>query len=387
MKRALVLKRLSASDLTIFEHQYRVTTGAKQKGINLDKSVFLGQLYPALTHRLATGKVRVPLELHIYGPGCAGLHSQQRKILLQAKNIRLNGEFIKNPIDEAGRYDGLVKDDLALMELVGDEAPYAAKMFLVSEKDGRDAALHKALMDRFGEGFTDRKAMQVLSDAELSEVVEPLALPDDHPVLDLIDGVALEDAAQGGIIGIQKLKRRGRARGVSPDELDRAKRSAEHNGRLGEELLNAWLGDQVETSLLHDYEWVANENAVAPYDFTILDAEGNITRSIDAKSTGGVFGNRIHVSAAELAEMVHGGRPYDIYRLYGLSDSVASFRVAENVGPYIEPMLQALADLPDGVQVDSVSINPSILQFGEEQVIDLREPEDLEEATQSELPV
>jgi len=385
MKRTLVLKRLSASDLTIFEHQFRHTSGAKQKGINLDKAVFLGEIYPNLRERLATGKVRIPLELHIYGPGCAGLHSQQRKILLQTKNIRLNGEFIKNPIDEDARYDALEKDDLAVMELVGDDAPYAATLFLLSKHDDRDVDLHTALMDAYGAGFSARKGMQVMRDVDLSRIVEPLGLPDDHPVLDFIDGEALEDAAQGGIDGIRTLRSRRRARGVSLDELERAKRNAERNGRLGEELLNAWLEDQEDTGVVAGFDWVADKNAVAPFDFTILDADGEVMRLIDAKSTSGDFGNKIHVSVAELIEMVHGDKPYDLYRLYGVSDYMAKFRVAENVGPILSDVLTALEALPKGVQADGISIDPSILPFGDEREIDLREPHDFEETDQPQL--
>ncbi len=373
MKRKLILKRLSQSDLTIFEHQYRNTAGSKQKGINLDKAVFLGQLYPNLKERLATGKARIPLELNIYGPGNAGLHSQQRKILLQAKNIRINGEFIKNPMGEDGRYDGLEKGDLAAIEFVGDDAPSSAKMFLISKSKVEDVALYAALMAGFREYFTKKKAMVILNDVDLSAIVEPLALPDEHPVLDFIDGEALEDAAQNGVDGHRKLLRRRRVRGVSLDELERAKRNAERNGRLGEELLNAWFEDQVSADAIDGFDWVADENAIAPYDFIILDSDGGIVRSIDAKSTSGDFGNRIHVSAAELNEMVHGNRPYDLYRLYGVSDSVASFRVAENVGPFLESVLSAFEALPKGIWADSVSIDPTILPFGEESNIDLRE--------------
>jgi len=379
LKRKLVLKKLSPSDLTIFEHQFRNTSGTKQKGINLDKAVFLGQLYPNLKERLATKKAVVPLQLNIYGPGGAGLHSQLRKVLLQAKNIRLNGEYIANPIGNDNRYDDLEKDDLAIIEFVGDDEPHVAKIFLVAKKNPLDTALHKALMNRCGEGFAVRKAMQLLTGANLLEIIEPLTLPEDHPILDFIDGDALEDAAQNGIDGIKKLRRRRQARGVSPEELERAKRNAERNGRLGEELLNAWFDDQMEAGAISGFSWVADENAVATYDFIVLDNDGGIVRSIDAKSTSGDFGNRIHVSAAELDEMVHGGRPYDLYRLYGIGDSVASFRVAEDVGSFLESVLSAFEALPEGIRADSVSIDPLILPFGEENNIDLREHDDSED--------
>jgi transcriptional regulator with XRE-family HTH domain len=376
MKRTIVLKRLSASDLTIFEHQYRTTSGSKQKGINLDKAVFLEQLYPSLKSRLATSHARVPQELHIYGPGSAGLHTQMRKILLQAKNIRLNGEFIKNPIDEPGRYDNLFKDDLAIIEFTGDESPTSAKMLLLSQHDQSDQDLYQSLMGRYGSQFSNRKAMLVLADTDLSQVISSLDLPKGHPALDFLDGEALEDAAQGGIDGVQQLRRRRNTRGVSQEELARAKQSAEQNGRLGEELLNAWLEDQTNSQEIPNFIWIADENAIAPFDFRILNAEGNPARSIDAKSTSGRFSNKIHISLAELEEMVLGDLPYDIYRLYGVGDNAALCRVAENIGSILQPTLSVLANLPNGVTADGISIDPSILPFGDEFEIDLTEPDD-----------
>ncbi|MEW5770844.1 MAG: hypothetical protein AB1831_10850 [Pseudomonadota bacterium] len=372
MKRKIALKRLSSSDLTLFEHHFRKTPGAKQKGINLDKAVFLGQLYPNLNSRLATGNTRVPLELHISGPGSAGLHTQMRKILLQAKNIRLNGEFIKNPIDEPNRYDSLAKDDLALIEFAGEEEPSTAKMLLLSQTDQQDSALFQALMNRYAKGFNRHRGMQVLDDADLSEIVESLNLPDDHPALDLIDGDDLEDAAQGGIEGLTKLRKRRQARGVSREELSRARQSAEQIGRLGEEILNAWLDQQYQAGSGPEYRWDSDTNAVAPYDFTLM-GDGKAERRVDAKSTSGDFRNQIHVSVAELTEMARGGVPYDLYRLYTVNDVSARLRIAKDLGEFAAGLLGKFNALPEGVTVDGVSINPEALVFGEEIIIDLSE--------------
>jgi hypothetical protein len=48
MKRRITLKRLSASDLTLFEHHFKNTPGAKQKAFNLDASILIDKLYPGL---------------------------------------------------------------------------------------------------------------------------------------------------------------------------------------------------------------------------------------------------------------------------------------------------------------------------------------------------
>lgn len=375
MKQTIVLKRLSASDLTIFEHQFSVTSGAKQKGINLDKAVIY-QLYPNLTHRLATLGAKVPIQLLVYGPGSAGLHSQMRKILLQAKNIRLNGEIIRNPADESGRYDSLAIDDFAIIEFNGDDEPDSAKMLLLSKNSPLDAKLHKALSEKYSKGFNRHRGMQVLKSTDLSELIESLDLPDGNPILDFIDGDALEDAALGGIDGVHELQRRRQTRGVSQDELSRAKRSAEQNGRMGEELLNAWLEEQAIQGNISGFKWEADENAVAPYDFRIHGEDGTPIRSIDAKSTSGVFGNKIHISSAELEEIVCGDIPYDIYRIYGISDTSASCRIAKNIGTTLKPVFDLLSDLPYGVTANGITVNPGILPFGDEFEIDLAEQDE-----------
>ena len=367
-----MLKRLSSSDLTIFKPHYKKTQGAKQKGINLDKAVIY-KLYPNLKSRLATSGAKIPLQLLIYGPGGAGLHSQMRKILLQAKNIRLNGELISNPPEEPKRYDSLKKNDFAIIEFTGDEEPESAKILILRRKDAQDASLYQALYNTYNLGFGSRRGMQIIHRQELSETIESLDLPEGHPALDFIDGDALEDAALGGIEGVHQLQRRRKARGVSQDELSRAKQSAEQNGRLGEELLNYWLEEQAGKGEIKAFRWEADENAVAPYDFRILDENGKAVRSIDAKSTSGVFGNKIHISAAELEEIVLGGIPYDIYRLYGITDNRAICRISEDVGPALKSAFDILSGLPDGVTANGITVNPDILSFGEEFEINLME--------------
>ncbi|WP_456378837.1 hypothetical protein [Thiolapillus sp.] len=378
MQQTIVLKRLSASDLTIFEHQYTNTEGAKQKGINLDKAVIY-KLYPNLKNRLATSGAKIPVQLLIYGPESAGLHSQMRKILLQAKNVRLNGELIRNPPGEDKRYDSLEKGDFSIIEFNGDNEPESAKMLLLSKNSAKDRGLYQKLSDRYSEGFNSRRGMQILVPAELSELMGTLDLPSGHPAYDFLDGDALEDAALGGIEGIHELQRRRKARGVSQEELSRAKHRAEQNGRLGEELLNSWLEEQVSAGNITGFKWEADENAVAPYDFRILDDNGSPARSIDAKSTSGIFTNKIHISSAELEEIVCGTIPYDIYRLYGITDTRASCRIAENVRKALESTFNLLSSLPDGISANGITVNPDIFSFSEEFEIDLAEADEVQQ--------
>lgn len=370
MKRKIALKRLSSSDLTLFEHHYRHTSGAKQKAINLDTAVFVDIFFPGLPSRIDVNSDRVVVTLVIYGPGGAEAHSITRKILKQQKNWRLNGELIFSPPEEAGRYDHLEKGDFAILDFTGDAEPRTVRICLIAQALPQDTALYEALNNGYGKFFSPRKGMLEIDPDEFSKLLNGLNLPESHPVLDFVDFDILEDAAQGGTDGVVKLIKRRQMRGVSREELVRARQSAEQIGRLGEELLNAWFRMKIQSADWSEYRWESDSNAVAPYDFSLVDVSG-VKRRIDAKSTAGDFRSLIHVSTAELLEMARGGVPYDLYRLYSVNESAARLRIACNLGGFAEMVLERFVELPNGIYVDGISINPEILDFGEEIMIDL----------------
>ncbi len=370
MNKKLVLKRLSASDLTFFEHHYRNTSGTKQKAFNLDVAVFVGELYPGIPERMSLTRDRIPLDLWIYGPGTAGLHNLQRKILKQEKNWRLNGELIHSPSDDEQRYDCLKKDDYVLINFSGDVEPERAYIYLIASTLPDDTELYNALASRYSSVFNPRKGMQVVRPEEIANVINSLNLPEGHAALDLIEADALEDAVQGGLKGVQELQKRRKARGVSHQEFAHAKQRAEKNGFLGEEILNAWLSNEVVEKRISDFRWEAKQNAVSPYDFVILD-NGNPIQKIDAKSTSGNFTNAIHVSISELYEMGEGGVPYKIYRLYFINERDAYLKISTDMKEVAKAILLSLAEMPEGVMADGVTITPSTLEFGEEIIISL----------------
>lgn len=370
MDKKLVLKRLSNSDLTIFEHHYRNTSGAKQKAFNLDISVFVTELYPTIPERMDLARDRIPLDLLIYGPGASGLHNLQRKILKQQKNWRLNGELIYSPHDDEHRYDCLEKNDYALIEFFGSFEPERACIYLIASSHPRDADLYRALAKYYEEGFSSRKGMQSISRDDLASVLLGLRLPDEHPVLDFVESDALEDAVYGGLQGSQSLRKRRKARGVSLQEFALAKQRAEKNGFLGEEIVNSWLSKQVSERRVPDFQWEAKRNAVAPYDFIIFD-NGKKILKIDVKTTSGNFLNNIHVSISELYEMSEGGVPYKIYRLYHLSDNKAKLRISCDMKKIAADILSHLSALPYGVAADGVTISPKIIDFENEFIVSL----------------
>lgn len=381
MKRKLVLKRLSASDLTLFEHHYRNTLGAKQKALNLDVAVFVRFLYPGLSESVGFERNRIPLNLSIYGPGGAGLHNLQRKILKQQKNWRLNGELIYDPPEEVNRYSYLKKGDYAILEFLGDTEPYAASVYLIASGSVEDEKIYRAIEEKYVNVFSNRKGMEPLDADQFVDMLNGIGIYESHPLLDLLDQYLLEDAVVGGFEGFKKLKKRRQTRGVSQDEFNKAKRSAELTGRLGEEILNTWLEIEKHENRILNYRWVSGENAIAPYDFEITENSGSV-RNIDAKSTAGDFKNTIHISIGELYEMANSEAAYDLYRLYMVTETSAKLRIAPDLRNQAIEWMTHFINLPEGITVDNISVSPKLLKFEHEIQIDFSGIDEINDETE-----
>lgn len=358
MQRRIAIKRLTASDLTLFEWQFRNRNAGNQKSINLNSDVFIKDLFPSLPDAAAETNGRVPLDLYIYGPGHSGVHNLQRKIVKGSayKNWRLNGEYISNPENESERYNALQPDDLAVFDFQGRVIPVSAKLLLVSRTNRADQVIHRELSLLVG-----GRAMVSATVAQLQAIANQLA-DDEHPLHDLTIDADLEDAAQSGLIGIRRLNRRTATRPLTTDEMERARRLAQETGRAGEELVSEYLLRQKANGTIQDFTWVSDANAVAPYDFLITLVDGQEI-AVDVKTTRGEFNRAIHISAAELLEM-HEDRRYDLYRVFEMIDDGAQLRIAEDVGSLAGPIIEMFQQLPPGVRVDSVSVDTSTITFG-----------------------
>jgi len=370
MHRRIALKRLTASDLTLFEWQFRNRPTGNQKSINLNTDVFIDELYPSLPEIATSRNNRIPLDLSIYGPGHSGLHNLQRKILKGSayKNWRLDGEYINNPDDEPERYNVLQPGDIAVFDFSGTVVPDAAKLVLISQELDTDQVIHMELSALLG-----ARSMAAVSLAQLQAVTDRLT-DDAHPFHELTLDAELEDAALGGVKGITALHRSPSTRVLSRDELQRALRAAEEVGRAGEELIYQYLSEQKAKGAILDFAWASDANAVAPYDFLIILPDKQEI-AIDAKSTSGEFERPLHISTAELIEMT-GKRLYDIYRVFEVSDSGGNLCIAENVRAFADAVLKSLDQLPKGVQADSVSVDISALKFGPALALSLPDPEE-----------
>ena len=76
----LALKRLTASDLTLFESLFRRLNAGNQKAINLNADVFVGALYPSAPTLGTAMDNEIPLALSLFGPGGKPAHKMTRKI-------------------------------------------------------------------------------------------------------------------------------------------------------------------------------------------------------------------------------------------------------------------------------------------------------------------
>lgn len=363
-KTKLALKRLTASDLTFFEWQFRNRNAGNQKAINLNRNIFVDELYPALPEAAAEKDGRLPLDLTIYGPdGKEGLNLQRKIIKFGTyKNWRLNGEFIHNPDADPERFNKLIPDDIALIEFVGGVVPTSARIILVGAAHPKDSDLHQALS-----GLLGSEKMTSLTQRQLTEIIEAINLHQQHPVRLLVVDEILEDAAQGGANSLEKLWEGIAHQKLTQEALQKARRNAEDVGRVGEEVVNAHLERSRGQGKIDQYEWISADNAVAPYDFRIR--EGGTDILLDVKATTGDFSRKLHISMNELRQIANGAERYDLWRVYAINETEAKVKIAKNIRDFGKTLLSALQGLPVGITPDGFSVDPASLSFGEEFVI------------------
>lgn len=366
--RKLALKKLKKSDLTFFKSYFHSHDTAKQKGFNLDTKLIEGTFFPGLRALLKPRpKQSVHVDLTFMGPGLSPAYTLARKIKIDAKNLRLNGELVYDPDDQPGRFDSLKEDDFVLLEFGGSLLPDTVSAVLISAATTEDAALHAGFLQMLP-GKTD--SMCTVTEEALQKIIEDAVPLPRHPVRDWLEPELLEAVATGDSEAVEEVIKRRPGRGMSAADLKAAKASAERTGEIGEELLDAFFGSG-RVALVEAHKWVSQDNAISPYDFLVNEAGGDI-RHVDAKSTSGKFDVPLYISTAEIRHALASDVPYDIYRLHGVKESSARLRIARDVRKRLAPLLKVLESLPKGVGVDSLSIKPAFFAFElEEFVIDL----------------
>ena len=357
----LALKRLTASDLTFFEWQFKNRNAGNQKAINLNADVFSDQLYPALKAIAKERQNKLGVDLWIAGPAAAEPINLQRKIIKgeSYKNWRLDGEFVHNPDGMPERFNILDAGDIALFGLEGELAPNTITLVLVSGTAPEDRALFSGLDQILG---THR--MMVLEADILSQLCEKPLVPLSHPVWLLVDDEDVAEAATGQASAVDRLLTRPRPARLSLEDLRRARRAAEEIGRLGETLVNFYLRNRLATAEITDYVWASDINAIEPYDF-LVERDGS-REKLEVKTTTKSFSREFHLPLSELREMAHGDSIYRIARVYDAYEYGAKMRISHGLRDYGSTILEAFAALPEGVTPNSVTILPDEAMFGEE---------------------
>lgn len=348
------IKVLSRSDLTFFEPQYRVRNAGNQKSINLNRDVFVDELFPALPELLAAGHGELEVRLRVNGPGAA--HDEIRVVRKISKggtykNYRLNGEFVRNPEDDGVRFNSLAPGDLAVLAFEGAAQPTLIRLFVLSAAALEDAPLMAALRPSGGPSMVSIDGAALAAAAALA--------PPDHPIHDLLlDRASAEDlerAAQGDAEAARRLLRRPGRRRVTAEQLAEARRRAEETGQDGELLVRSHLEAGTEP-----WVWRSAENAISPWDFERGVAPA-ATR-IEVKATRGAHAAPFHLSMAEL-EAAAEPTPYAIWRISGLGATGGRLQIADEVRPFARDILKRLDGLPAGVRPDGFTVDPKLLTW------------------------
>lgn len=369
--RKLALKKLKKSDLTFFKSYFTKHPQAKQKGFNLDTKLIEGRFFPGLKEQLKPlPRKSAHVDLTFLGPGLAPAYTLARKIKIDAKNLRLNGELVHDPDGQSGRFDGMSEDDFVLLEFGGTTLPDTVSAVLIAAGEIEDAALHAGFLEMLPRQ-TD--SMCTLTEDELQKVIDEAAPSLFHPVRDWLEPELLEGVAIGDAVAVAEVIKRRPGRGMSALDLKAAKVAAERTGEVGEELLDAFLSSGAEPQI-QDYKWASQDNAISPYDF-LVNLVGGEARHVDAKSTSGKFEVPLYLSTAEIRHALASGVPYDICRLYGVKETRAKMRIARDIKARLLPLQAALDVLPKGVRVDSLAFDPAFFDF-DDTVIEIDNSED-----------
>lgn len=335
----LAVKLLKRSDLTFFEPQFRQVNAGNQKSLNLNKSVLVDLFYPALGE--LQHKAVIPVRLSIWGPDGAEEMRLSRSIAKEAKNWRLNGEFVHNPVISPARFDALKADDLALLRFDGSPGPTSVKLVIISAAAAEDADLYLKLAPLAGPNMR-----AVTTDALLAALVDA---PPDHPARQLVwdqnELADLEDAADGDAAAAARIAARRR---VSRDELAKARARAAEIGLEGEALIAQWLSEREARGQVKEWQWIADEDAISPFDFMVSHADGT-TSHVEVKTTSSVGPRAFHISIAEVTAAA-GARRYDLYRVSGWNGSGAMLRIADDINGWAKSLLVSVAALPAGVR-------------------------------------
>jgi hypothetical protein len=187
-----------------------------------------------------------------------------------------------------------------------------------------------------------------------------LLVPTDTDLADI------EEAAAGDPEATDRTLRR---RNVSRDEVEAARERASETGLEGEAIVDHYLAQQQEAGRLTSWNWVAEENALSPYDFRAEDVQGRHIH-IEVKTTTANAPRPFHISLAELAAAANVER-YDLYRVSALSDGAGVLRRSESIGPWAKQVVAAVNTMPPGVVPQTFLVREDLFTWSEPEPVEL----------------
>lgn len=368
MLRKLTAKKLTASDLTLFEWHFKNRNAGNQKAINLNADVFINTLYPILPELAVDRGGKIPLDLQIYGPGNAQLLNLQRKVIKigSYKNWRLNGEFIYNPTDAPERFNVLIPGDIVIFEFNGIDIPSSAKAIFISN----NLPIDKPLWAGFN-ALLGSRAMNAVSLSEVESIIHAAEPSSDHPIHELTVSKELEEIILTGQVDLKKLREKPSLRRISKEDLIRAKRNAEDKGRRGEELISSFLLGEHSTNKIKSFFWESDLNPIYPYDFYYINLSDEKI-FVEVKSTEGEFERDFYISNNELKQAIDSPH-YHIFRVYNIQETKACLRICTDIKEIAKQVLDIFRSLPEGVKANGISISPKKLSFSDELLIQLKD--------------
>jgi hypothetical protein len=351
----VAIKLLTKSDISFFAKHVRES---KQKGINLNSEVLVNQFYPALQNRFDT----LVFPFAIIGPNAKPRHSMSRAIVRteNAKNWRLNGEVVTDPLDDPGRYDLIAQDDYAMLAFEGAERPDAVTLVLVTAE--QDKELHAAIAQRFQ--FTGRHTMLPVLDRDIWSLIEVTqdVYPDQHPLDSLVAPDSLEEAIFGSAASqTHTALGDGLGAAISQDALQRQLKASEETGRRGEEIFGLWLDDNGHEE--EAYSCVCRDHARAAYDYHVLAPEWEDASDgvyVDVKATRSGFSTPFHLSMAEI-RWAAAHPNYRIARVFALATGTPCVTILSGIHEFAKQIMQTvIPHLPPNSAIDGFEVSPNM---------------------------
>ena len=350
-------KKLSKSDRTIIE-EYS-DPKFKQKAIVLSKDFMRTMGFEFLDF---PKRFELPLDIKFFAPGCdSPLRYDNAALCRHSNDWRIHKCVIRTKHYGDDRFSQLKVGDYFALRLMSDGEKAEGIGLFVSEACEADRALFNDLRNNGDNAVLVQSKLVELSRAR-----------GENPTLSklTLNEVPLSESncENGGDIyqcGLIAAKGRGKCTG---EELEKKIAEANLNGAEGEELFDLWLSGRplLGGKRVSSHVWVAKENAISPYDFSVQYEDG-ARNFIEVKTTTSHFERKFYVSIGELCAM--GASNLEevlLARIYNLKSS-PRFRVARSTKKFAERVLGSLA-MVEGVSVVNLSVSPDCMDFHEEEV-------------------